>query len=86
MGSEMCIRDSLDLGVVNEGDSARVRFEQTRNHSFVPTNRVSNARLVRLLRSSSSNMKFGLFTALHDIRRLDSDEIKGDSPWILLYS
>ena len=25
----------LDRGVINEGASARVRFEQTRNHSFV---------------------------------------------------
>ena len=25
-----------DRCVINEGDSARVRFEQTRNHSFVP--------------------------------------------------
>ena len=28
----------LDRGVINEGASARVRFEQTGNHSFVPTN------------------------------------------------
>ena len=34
----------LDRGVINEGASARVRFEQTRNHSFVPTNPGSNFR------------------------------------------
>ena len=32
----------LGRGVINEGDSTRVRFEQTMNHSFVPTNRGSN--------------------------------------------
>ena len=34
----------LDRGVINEGASARVRFEQTSNDSFVPTNRGSNFR------------------------------------------
>ena len=34
----------LDRGVINEGDSTRVRFEQTRNHSFVPRKRGSNSR------------------------------------------
>ena len=34
----------LDRGVINEGASARVRFEQTCNDSFVPTNRGSNFR------------------------------------------
>ena len=39
----------LDRGVINEGASARVRFEQTSNHSFVcATNRGSFAR-IRLL-------------------------------------
>ena len=31
----------LDRGVINERPSARVRIEQTRNHSFVPTNSCS---------------------------------------------
>ena len=36
----------LDRGVINEEASARVRFEQTRNHSFVPTNSFSLGKII----------------------------------------
>ena len=74
----------LDRGVINEGASARVRFEQTRNHCLCLQIEDLTFARIRLFRSSSSNTQHGSFTALPDIRRLDSDQNEGDSARILV--